>query len=90
MLNKGTATMSRQPLRQPLSELERELAAADENEHYSALRERTRRILEEDDDGPLDDLRERLDASLVQAEAEHPTLTAAIMRVLDTLNSLGI
>ena len=85
--------MTRRPLREPLTELERELER-DEATYapYTELRERTRRVLDEDDDAdtPIDDLREYLDASLVQAEAEHPLLTSAILRVIDTLNAIGI
>ena len=84
--------MTRRQLREPLSELDRELSR-DEAAYapYADLREHTRRILDEDDDDtPIDDLRDYLDASLVQAQAEHPLLTSAILRVIDTLNTIGI
>ncbi len=85
--------MSPDRLRQPLSELERELALHEETpEEYSKLHEHTRRILdtEEHDLSLLQELRERLEASLVLAEAQHPLLANGILRVIDTLNTIGI
>lgn len=84
--------MSPDPLRQPLSELERELAQHTKSpEAYSKLHEQTRRILDNDDDPSLlEELRDYLEASLVLAEAQHPMLANGILRVIDSLNSLGI
>lgn len=85
--------MSPDPLRQPLSELERELAQhAESPEAYSRLHEQTRLILDSAHDDPslFEELRDYLEASLVLAEAQHPMLANGILRVIDSLNSLGI
>lgn len=50
------------------------------------------RLLEQSSGGPPDHhtLTERLDELAVQFEAEHPSLGAALRRVVDTLGKAGI
>ncbi len=85
--------MSHDKLHEPLSELERELMLHSQNvEHYTELREHALRVLEtkETDHSMLTELRERLQSSLVLAEAQHPLIANGIMKVIDTLNTIGI
>lgn len=85
--------MPSDPLREPLSELERELLLhGNSTEHYRELQKQTRRLLdtEQHDSSLLEDLRNQLQSALVLAEAQHPVLANGIMRVIDSLNSLGI
>ena len=85
----------KQQLREHLEELQSELAGA------AALDEESRKLIDsvlQDVQALLDHtepaashgLTERLRAATRQFEESHPTLSAAVGRVMDTLSNLGI
>lgn len=51
---------------------------------------RVEKQLDADDDEEPRDLREQLEEAVSQFEAEHPTLTGVMRRVLVTLSSMGV
>lgn len=86
--------MSQQPLRKPLEQLQNELdraytdGAADPQ--LSALHKTTRQLLDHSEPRPPATFRTQLTAAVAQFEVSHPTLTVAIMNVIDALNRIGI
>jgi hypothetical protein len=90
--------MSQQPLRERLEQMRAELAAAatadPTNETLHSLHQQTLAALAEvDAPGATaidDDFQRGLPAVVKDFEASHPSLTLAIMRVVDVLNGIGL
>ena len=85
--------MSQHDLREQLDQLAAEidrLAIDDRRKaELQTLVERVEQQLQSDSDEPRD-LREQLEEAMSQFEAEHPTFTGVLHRVLMTLSSMGV
>jgi len=90
--------MAQQPLREPLERLHDELeqanAAADQpHQLLGTLQRDTRALLDRADDAPTaehESLAERLRDAIPEFEASHPTLTLAMMEVVDQISRIGL
>ena len=86
--------MAQQDLREQLEQLASEidqLTIDDQRKaQLQALVARVEQQLATDDDEEPRDLRDQLEEAVSQFEAEHPTLTGVMRRVLMTLSSMGV
>lgn len=86
--------MAQQDLREQLGQLAEEIDQLTIDEQrkvqLQALIERVEQQLETDDDEEPRDLRDQLEEAVSQFEAEHPTLTGVMRRILMTLSSMGV
>ncbi len=90
--------MSQQPLRERLQQMRAELAAATAADPANAtlrhLQEQTLAALAEveapGDTNLSDDFQRGLPNVIKEFEASHPSMTLAIMRVIDVINGIGL
>jgi hypothetical protein len=66
------------------------LAPADKARVAESLADLLRAVREQEAVGPLRATRERLEAAVIEAEAEAPVAAGVVRRLLDTLANIGI
>lgn len=86
---------TRQKLTDLVAELSRDLGPdtlpPDQRERVAdSLTDLTRAVREQEAVGPLRAARERLEAAVVEAEAEAPVASGVLLRIIDALANIGI
>lgn len=79
----------REQLEQLAGEIDRLTIDDSRKEQLQALIDRVEQQLQTDEDDAWD-LREQVEETVTQFEAEHPTLTGVLRRILVTLSSMGV